>query len=233
MRAQDHRPRRNRIAEDLLKTTWDGKPRLDSWMVRHLGAKDSARVRVISRLTIMAMAARALVPGCPFGVMPILRGPQGCGKSAALRALAGPYFVEGFGPIGSREFVQAASGAWLVEVAELEALRRVDWSDLKAFITANEDRFRPPYAETMVRVPRTAVFFGTTSGNSSLADHLDGSRRFWVVDVNQADPLGLAGNRLQLFAEALHWLESGNPVKASYLPTPEEEAVLDRAEGKR
>jgi len=76
------------VIDYLNSLAWDETPRLDRWLVECAGADDSPYVRAVSRAMLIAAVRRARHPGCRFDQMPVLEGPQGCGKSAALRVLA-------------------------------------------------------------------------------------------------------------------------------------------------
>jgi predicted P-loop ATPase len=59
----------------LASLKWDGKPRLDRWLIDCAGAEDTAYVRTVSRGMLLAAVRRARNPGCRFDQMPILEGP--------------------------------------------------------------------------------------------------------------------------------------------------------------
>ena len=68
---------------------WDGRPRLDRWMVDYLGADDTELNRAIGRLSLLAAVRRARQPGTKFDQIIVLEGRQGQGKSEAIEILAG------------------------------------------------------------------------------------------------------------------------------------------------
>ena len=71
------------IRDDLARVRHDGKPRLDSWLVRHAGAEDLAYVRAVGRKFLIQMVARVMQPGCKADHTLVLSGPQGQNKSTA------------------------------------------------------------------------------------------------------------------------------------------------------
>jgi predicted P-loop ATPase len=115
---------------------WDGIPRIERWLIEYAAAEDSSYVRSASRAMLVAAVRRARQPGCRFDQMPILDGPQGCGKSAALRLLA--VEDEWFADLplldgDVRRILEATAGKWIVEASELESL-------LKSGNTSGDDK---------------------------------------------------------------------------------------------
>jgi predicted P-loop ATPase len=151
------------------------------------------------------MVRRAKEPGCKFDIMPVLEGPQGCGKSSLLATLAG--LGENFTdvPILGRDtkvVAETVSGKWVVEISELAGLRRSEVEDVKALISRTDDRARLAYARFLESHPRRCVFVGTTNAREYLADDT-GNRRFVPVRVGTIDLEALKRDRDQLFAEAV------------------------------
>ena len=80
---------------------------------------------------------------------------------------------------------------------------------IKAFISRQTDRVRPPYGRALVEWPRRCVFGGTTNRADYLRDDT-GNRRFWPVAVGTADLAALRADREQLLAEAVaSWTAGG------------------------
>lgn len=197
---------------------WDHRRRLDTWMINCLGAPNTAYTRLVSRHFILGMTARRMFPGCRFDYLPVLQGDQGVGKSRLLMLLASPY------AINDPAEITAHPWAWLVELTAMESLRTVEIARLKAFISAREDRYRPPYSSVVTRVPRKFIAAGTSNGDDFL------ERRFWPVQVKKFDHEQLVDIRNQLFAEARHWLRSSDDGRQC--PNRAEEDVLARRTGR-
>jgi predicted P-loop ATPase len=163
--------------------------------------------RVGSRFLISAVA-RIYRPGCKADYALILEGRQGLGKSTALRVLFDGddrgWFTDEIADIGSKDSAIQLRGAWIVELAELDAMKRADVSRLKAFISRTNDRYRPPYGRTVVDVPRQCVFAGSVNDDEYLRDST-GGRRFWPVKCadEKCDVRGLHQAREQIWAEAV------------------------------
>lgn len=200
------------VREYLRALTWDQSPRLHVWLRDFLGAIESADYlgAVGSRWMISAVA-RIEQPGGQADHVLVLEGPQGGGKSSAARALAvNPrWFADDMPDLHSKDAALQVSGKWIIELAELAAIRRTaDVEAVKAFITRTQDVFRPPYARRTVTVPRQCVFIATTNEHEYLRDRT-GNRRFWPVRCTRIDLAALIRNRDQLWAEALHRYRAG------------------------
>ena len=191
---------------------WDGVPRLDTWLPVYMGAEDTPFTREAGATWLLAAVARAFEPGTKFDHMLVLVGAQGVGKSTALRVLASDAFFSDANFLGAkdtREVLEATTGAWIVECAELAGMRRKDTETLKYEITKQEDKGRHAYARNPVTVPRRFVLAGTTNSGRFLQDET-GNRRFWPVEVSRANIAGLVEVRSQLLAEALARYRAGN-----------------------
>lgn len=202
------------VRDYLERLRWDGVVRLDDWLTDHLGAERSKYTAAVGRMFLVAMVARVMQPGSKADYMPILEGPQGAGKSSCCAILGGEWFSDTMpSDVSGKEASQHLRGKWLIEVGELHALSKTDATALKAFLTRQEERYRPTYSRTQVVEPRQCVFIGTTNASAYLRDET-GARRFWPVKVGVEGPI--QPNRLrevrdQLFAEAVMAYRSGAP----------------------
>lgn len=215
----------NPVVDTVNAETWDGTERLDHWVADALGVEQTPYHALVGRLFIMGMVNRAVRPGCKFDYMLILKGPQGARKSTVFRTLAWPWFTDNAIQMGNKDSLLAMQAIWIAESSELESMNKADANATKQFLSSSEDLFRPPYGARMVKRPRHAVVGGTTNADTFLRD-VTGDRRFWPVEVGEINIDLLATIRLQLFAEALHRLRSGDPELRRTWPTPEEERTL-------
>ena len=96
-------------------------------------------------------------------------------------------------------------GKALIEFSEGETLSRTEVKRMKAIITMQVDKYRPPYERVSRDFPRRCIFAMTTNQDQYLKDET-GNRRWLPVRVvkAKADVEWLAENRNQLFAEAYH-----------------------------
>lgn len=211
---------------------WDGEPRIDRWLSTYCGASETAYTAAVGARWLISAVARVMQPGCKADHMLILEGKQGIGKSRALRALAGEYFTDEIPDLNSKDAAVQVAGVWIVELSELDALSRADASAVKAFVSRQIDRYRPPYGKRADDVPRQAVFAGTTNTRAYLKDET-GGRRFWPIECGLIDPESIARDREQIWAEATERFHDHCPwwlVEADLIAMAAEQQA-DRYEG--
>lgn len=212
---------------------WDGLPRLDAFASTYLLAEDDALNRAIGRKTLIAAVRRVRQPGCKFDYVPVLEGPQGCGKSSAVRILAGDdnFSDKGVLHLEDRAQQEAVKGVWLYELAELAGLGKKDVNRIKAFVSQQDDRGRAAYARFVTNERRRCVFIGTTNDAEYLLD-TTGNRRFWPMAVGQINLFALRRDRDQLWAEAAQAEAEGEPLEVPTHLWPElAERQRDRMQG--
>ena len=191
---------------------WDGEPRARSWLHRHLGAPDTPLMAEIGARWLVSAVARVREPGCRVEGLLLLAGPQGCGKSRTIAALAGPWGCDA--PLrldGDKDGSLLLAGRWIWELAELAGMKGATLEAVKAYLTRCEEVYRRPYGVEVCEEPRQCVFAGTVNpeeGGRFLLDRT-GNRRFWVVPVgrSQANPIdvpAIEAERDQLWAEAAY-----------------------------
>jgi len=181
---------------------WDGTSRLDTWLIKYLSAADTRLNRAIGRKVLIAGVRRVRQPGVKFDEIAILEGPQGTGKSSAIRILAGPYFSDAeILPAAGKERQELVNGVWLYEISELAGLHKSEIERVKAFASYTHDRARPAWGRTVVDRPRRCIFIGTTNDDKYLQDPT-GNRRFWPVLTGDIKLETLTRDRDQLWAEA-------------------------------
>jgi predicted P-loop ATPase len=205
---------------------WDGKPRIDRWLITYFHADDTPYARAVGPRFLISAVARIYEPGCKVDHTPVFEGPQGKQKSEALRTLAvdDDWFTDRLSQVGSKDAQMEVAGILLAEIAELDALTKGTNSAIKSFLTRRFDRFRPPYGKHIIKVPRQCVFAGTV--NPPIGGYLrdaTGARRFWpVLCHGTIDREGIERDRGQLWAEAVERYKAGAPW---WLETPELEAL--------
>ena len=206
----------NPLIEILEKLEWDGKPRVEQFLHDVMKAEDSEYTRECSRLIFAGGIHRAYEPGCKFDDMIVLIGGQSAGKSTIVRWLnLDEKFFREIKTISGKEGIEALRGVWIGEVAELMAMTRVKEAEaVKAYITSQEDSYRPPYGKHVQTIPRRCMFVGTTNNPQFLTDKT-GNRRFYPVKV-QSFAYKLYDNEKaikdyisQCWAEAVHLYKEG------------------------
>jgi putative DNA primase/helicase len=200
------------VRDWLSGLSWDGRPRLDGLLVERFGAEDTPLVRQLARRWLIGAVARVFAPGCKLDTMVVLVGAQGARKSTGCAALVPQpgWFTDTTFDVTNKDALVQLQGVWMVEIAEMQSLRRSGADAVKAFLSSRRDRFRRPYGRTAEDHPRQAVFVGTTNDEEFLADST-GSRRFWPVRVGKVDVDGICADREQLWAEAVMAYRSGEP----------------------
>lgn len=234
------------IQDYLDGLRWDGKRRLDVFVPRYLGSEPSEYGRAVGRCALVGAVARIKRPGCKLDTVPIIEGPQGIKKSSAVRVLGGEWFTDEISDFGSKDAAMQAATAWFIEIGELDAMSKAETSRIKAFISRTTDRFRPPFGRRVIESKRPSVFWGTTNSDAYLKDET-GARRFWPIQAGRIDIDAIARDRDQLFAEAVHLHDAGEPwwmtgseieqdakveQKARYLEDPWQGAISQFAAGR-
>lgn len=207
------------IKEYLSELQWDGTPRVDNLLVDFFGAADNIYTHEAIRKTLVGAVARVYNPGCKFDLVLVIVGPQGTMKSTFIKKLGKEWFSDTFLTVQGKEALEQIQGAWIIEMAELSAMRKSDIETTKHFISKQEDTFRPAYARTAETFKRQCVFVATTNELDFLNDP-SGNRRFNPVDVvreritkdtfTELDPMVD-----QIWAEAVHLYNKGEKLYLS------------------
>ena len=176
------------VKDYLNSVTWDGRPRIDTLLIDYLGAEDTPYTRAVTRKLLAAAVARIFRPGCKFDYMPILIGPQGKKKSMLIDKLGRQWFSDSFTTVQGKESFEQLQGVWMVEVAELAALKRAEVEAVKHFVSKRKDRYRVAFGRRVEDFPRQSVFFATSNQSRPLRDPT-GGRRFWPVPTHKTEPL--------------------------------------------
>lgn len=203
----------NPMKERIESVKWDGQKRAEAFFIDYLGAEDNHYTREVTRKWLAGAVARVYHPGVKFEIIPILEGPQGIGKSTTVRLLAPDYFNDSMKGMGRhKDDYQQLLGSWIVEIAELSAMRKTDIESIKNFTSSQSDNYRNSYGHFASWHPRKNVFIGTTNQTDYLKD-ATGERRFYPVKcgVNKAtkNPWKADENDvLQTLAEVKTWVDA-------------------------
>ncbi len=191
------------VRDYLNALVWDGELRLTKLLPKYFGVADSHYSQQVGRRWMLSAVARVMKPGCKVDTMLIIEGEQGKKKSSALAALVGTdWFADTKLDLSKVDAYQALRGKWVIEMAELDAMKNQELTRIKAFLTSSKDSYRPSYGKRTLDYPRQTVFAGTTNEDKYLHD-LTGNRRFWPVRAEVILVDELAADRDQLWAEAV------------------------------
>ena len=171
------------VRDYLLAQKWDRVERVDMLLIDYFGAEDNPYVREAMRKMLAGAVARILSPGIKFDLVLTLVGAQGTGKSTFVSKLGGDWFSDSFSTVKGNAAFEQLQGSWLIEMAELSGLRKVEVEAVKHYISKQVDIFRPAYGRVILDFPRQCVFFGTTNNKDFLRDP-SGNRRFMPVDID-------------------------------------------------
>ena len=207
------------VRDWLSGLVWDGRPRLDTMLCTYLGAEDTPLVRAMTRKHFTAAVARVMTPGCKYDHVLTLIGPEGIGKSTQIRTMGRDWYDDSVTSIDGKEGMDQLRGKWLIEMGELTNYKKSTSEAYKAFLSKQEDVYRPAYARKAEVYPRQCVFFATTNETAFLKGDT-GNRRFWTVDCGLKPPEMSVWDDLpreseQIWAEALTRFRQGEPLYLS------------------
>lgn len=227
------RHRKHPIREYLNNLEWDGVPRLETLIIDYIGADDTPLNRAMTRKHFTAAVARVMKPGCKYDYCLIITGAEGIGKSTLFSVMGGKWFNDSLVTMEGKSGMEQARGGWVIELPELGSIKRSDVEQVKAYISRQDDTYRPAYGTVVEKHPRQCIFCGTTNETYFLKGDT-GNRRFWVIRVNPdlkrySDTReDLEAVRDQLWAEAVEYYRQGERL---YLPADlEAEARQKQAE---
>ena len=195
---------------DDFQAKWDGKKRLDTWVIDYMGCEDTPLNRAIGRLTLIAACRRARVPGCKYDNITNLEGPEGLNKSTLIRTLAGDDYFSDESIIGasSKEVQEQLDGKWMHENADLAGIVKRDVDKVNAFASRQVDRARPAYGRVNEDRPRRSIEWGTINQDVYLLRQT-GNRRWWPLKTTRIDIEAVIRDRAQLLGEAATYEADG------------------------
>lgn len=145
-------------------------------------------------------------------VVPLLVGPQGCGKSTWARAILPPelreYYAESLDFSSKREAELALGRFALINLDEFDSINSNQQAFLKHLLQKPEVKIRRPYGQSICAQQRYGTFIATCNNTDLLTDPT-GSRRFICIEMD-----GQIDNRQsicyeQLYAQAMAALNNG------------------------
>lgn len=201
------------VREYLRGVTWDREPRVHGFLSAYLGAEHTEMNQTLSACFLVSCVARIMKPGCQVDTVLVLQGEEGEGKSQAIKTLCGSaWFTDANLDVKDKDAFQLVQGVWIYELGEIDEWNgKREASANKRFISAQVDKYRPPYGHQPVKQPRQCVFVGSTNVVNFLPE-TTGTRRFWPVKTAVFGPVRLtdiAADRDQLWAEAVAMYDAG------------------------
>ena len=215
---------------------WDGVERLPNWLAELFVIEgDPALASWSSLFMVLGAVWRAYEPGVKSDEMPVLVGPQGCGKSTAVALLLPPdrreWFSAGLHLADSpQKRAEALQGRVIVEASEMAGSGRADLESLKTFLAETDDgSVRLAYRRDPEEMKRRCIIVGTSNLDTPLPADPSGNRRFVPVRIAAGNPTAvrayLGERRDQLWAEGVARYRRGEP---AWLPP---ELAKAQAEG--
>jgi predicted P-loop ATPase len=212
----------HQVRDWLEGLTWDGVPRIESWLAAYCGAEidsESQKIAVpaMSKRWMISAVARAYEPGAKVDCTLVLEGAQSIKKSTTFAILVpqSAWFSDERLNLDSKDTLQQIQGKWLIEIGELASFKGKANEEIKHFLTKRADDFRLPYGRINQPYPRQCVFGGSVNDAEYLSDPT-GNRRFFPVRCHGRDDLGgkidiagLQAVRDQLWAEAVSHYKKG------------------------
>ncbi|MBE5039840.1 virulence-associated E family protein [Ructibacterium gallinarum] len=174
------------VKDYLSALKWDGVKRVDTLLVDYLGAEDTPYVRAVTRKTLVAAVARIFKPGTKFDSILVLNGKQGIGKSTLFARLGRQWFSDSLSisDMKDKTASEKLQGYWILEISELNGMKKVDVETIKSFISRTDDKYRQAYGVSVESHPRSCIIIGTTNSDGGFLRDITGNRRFFPVRVS-------------------------------------------------
>uniref|UniRef100_UPI0025D952BB VapE domain-containing protein n=1 Tax=uncultured Paracoccus sp. TaxID=189685 RepID=UPI0025D952BB len=205
--AHPYDPVKEALGALVKNNPWDGTPRLDTWLVTYLGALDTPLHRSWGRLTVLALIARILKPGCKWDHVLTLCGAQGAGKSTLGEIMADLFGPDLFTPMtvlgtDDQKVMEATGGKLVVELSDMSRGRIREVENDKALLSRTFDEARMAYGREVTKQRRGFIFIATTNDDQFLQD-VTGNRRWWPVKVGAINLEAFRNDWPQIVVEAL------------------------------
>jgi putative DNA primase/helicase len=207
----------NPVREWVGAKAWDGTDRLEEFYDTVQEGENFSKdfKKLILRRWLISCVAAAFSKGDFHnrGVL-VLQGKQEMGKTSWLSRLVPPseewFFSSTTLDMKNKDDVRLVLGYWIVELAELEGIVKLDLPRLKAFLTLREDEMRLPYGRGMTKYGRRTVFCASVNQYQFLRD-ATGNSRWWVIPCralnyqHKIDIQQLWAQVRQLWADGERW----------------------------
>lgn len=154
-------------------------------ILRHyLNIKDDEYNRIIMDLFFRGAVGKVFDPTTKFDFVLDLTGRQGVGKTQFFEGLFTHKYFTTVETFTDKDDKARMVRNWCVFDDEMVASKKASFSELKKFITETKLEFRPPYASSDRRLPKSFIIVRATNDYDYLND-LTGERRFLVAEVHK------------------------------------------------
>ena len=154
-------------------------------ILRHyLNIKDDEYNRIIMDLFFRGAVAKVFDPTIKFDFVLDLTGRQGVGKTQFFEGLFTHKYFTTVETFTDKDDKARMVRNWCVFDDEMVASKKASFSELKKFITETKLEYRPPYASSDRRLPKSFIIVRATNDHDYLND-LTGERRFLVAEVHK------------------------------------------------
>ncbi len=205
---------------------WDGHDHIGD-----LAARVPTEYRQWSRLFhrwLLAMVAQVRGMSQDHGnsIVPLLIGRQGTGKSTFCKMLLPrhlrQYYMDDIKMDNAEQVERVLGRMWLVNIDEYDSKTSREQAKIKRLLTERDVQVRRPRSDQYTLTRRICSFIATTNERRPLSDPT-GSRRYLCVELSGTIDTETPVDHDQLFAQALHELQQGEP----FFLTREEEAEME------
>lgn len=150
----------------------------------YLNIKDDEYNRIIIDLFFRGAIAKVFNPSIKFDFVLDLTGRQGVGKTQFFEGLFTHKYFTTVETFTDKDDKARMVRNWCVFDDEMVASKKASFSELKKFITETKLEYRPPYASSDRRLPKSFIIVRATNDHDYLND-LTGERRFLVAEVHK------------------------------------------------
>ena len=107
------------------------------------------------------------------------------GKSTFFSILGKQWFSDSLSISDMRDKTAAEKllGNWILEISEMNGIRKTEVEVVKSFVTRQDDKFRQAYGVNVESHPRKCIIVGSTNSEGGFLRDVTGNRRFWPVHV--------------------------------------------------
>lgn len=193
---------------------WDGKDHVAELTARI--KTDCPHYEYYLHMHLLSTVAHWLGRDCNHGngIVPLLIGQQGCGKTNFCNMLMPPEFSNYVNDKvdfrSDHDLNLALSSMAYIIIDEFDSLKKSQQPVIKYLVTKHDVKGRIPYDRAITIRCRYASFIGTTNNPRPLNDNT-GSRRFVCIEITPGTSIDCTTplDHKQLFAQLIHEVDSG------------------------